>query len=345
MVRKCLSDGTERTYRYANGHRLSGEPGSDEYIRSLWAAAHQGGAGVVRRETLSDLLGDFERSPEFVAGRTKHTRYQRERALRHISRILGEVSTLDLNNERIIDVLHDYRDGMASKPAMADYRIETLRLALDWAVKRRKIKVNHAASIDKLHRSPDRSKKILTADQLDHLLPHLSQEGQDLIALALLTGARSGDLAALEWDNLKDGWLCYLQSKTGGAVELPVFCLPALESLLERLPRRSKFILTTEGGRRWTRRVINKRWIEGIEEAFGEDIDRHFHDLRGTCATRLFNAGCTEIEVSAITGHAFTRGSLGRYASPNREHAENAYRKLARYLDEGRGKVIRLVRS
>lgn len=269
--------------------------------------------------------------------------------MRHVVMALGDVETADLNNERIIDVLHDYRDGMASKPAMADYRIETLRLALDWAVKRRKIKVNHAASIGKLHRSPDRSKKILTPEMLDKLFNVMSVEEQNLVLLASLTGARISDLAKLEWADLSNGWLCCQPSKTRGTtgvvVELPVFCLPLLESLLERLPHRSERILTTEQGKPWSRRLADKRWCDAIRKAFGEDIDRHFHDLRGTCATRLFNAGCTEIEVSAITGHAFTRGSLGRYASPNREHAENAYRKLARYLDEGRGKVIQLRRT
>lgn len=348
-VRKELADGTQTTYRYANGVRLRGEPGSDEYNRSLWKAAHSARAGNDRVQTLRDLLEDFRRSPEFAASRGKWTRYQRERAIRHIAAKLGNIEAADLNNERIIDVLHDYRDGMADKPAMADYRIATLKLALAWAVKRRKIKVNHAAGIEKLHRSGDRSKKILTPDMLDHLTPTMTQEEQDLVGMALLTGARSADMAALEWENLKDGWLCYQPTKTEGStgvvVELPVFALPALESLLERLPRRSERILTTETRTPWTSHNITRRWRLAIKRAFGEDIDRHFHDLRGTCATRLFNAGCTEIEVAAITGHSFTKGSLGKYASPNREHAENAYRKLARYLDTERGKVVAFKRA
>jgi hypothetical protein len=62
----------------------------------------------------------------------------------------------------------------------------------------------------------------------------------------------------------------------------------------------------------------------------------HWHDLRGTCIQGLSDAGCTEDEQAAISGHSLAgrgRSQLGNYKQISRTLAERAYGKWAAAMD------------
>jgi integrase len=85
-----------------------------------------------------------------------------------------------------------------------------------------------------------------------------------------------------------------------------------LKAMLAATPRRSEFILLNSDGRPWTEDGFRSSWAKGckkagigkaIAKATGNlDADRTFHDLRGTAVTRLAVVGCTEAEISYLTG-------------------------------------------
>ena len=58
--------------------------------------------------------------------------------------------------------------------------------------------------------------------------------------------------------------------------------------------------------------------------------DLHFHDLRGTAVTMLAEAGCSNAEIAAITGHSLTHVEtiLVKYMSLTRDLARSAMTKL-----------------
>jgi hypothetical protein len=60
----------------------------------------------------------------------------------------------------------------------------------------------------------------------------------------------------------------------------------------------------------------------------------HFHDLRGTAITMLAEAGCTPLEVAAITGHTFKHVThiLETYLSRTRRLADAAILKFEKRL-------------
>ncbi len=62
-------------------------------------------------------------------------------------------------------------------------------------------------------------------------------------------------------------------------------------------------ILRNTRGQPWTSDGFRASWGKAFEEAKLADSDLHFHDLRGTAVTRLALAGCTPIQIRAITGH------------------------------------------
>ena len=61
--------------------------------------------------------------------------------------------------------------------------------------------------------------------------------------------------------------------------------------------------------------------------------DLTFHDLRGTGLQLMAEAGCTEMEMAAISGHAGTQSKLSNYIGRSRELALSAYQKWDQRLN------------
>lgn len=135
-------------------------------------------------------------------------------------------------------------------------------------------------------------------------------------------------------------------------MHLPIYALPPFHKLLEQLKAKAEgeFILTTMTGLPWKRTYLTERFIAERERVFGADFDRHAHDLRGTVSTKLIDAGCTDREVSAITGHVTAEAlhdrarSLSAYVKRTRLQAINAYTKWYNAEFAPRGEVVELPR-
>lgn len=90
------------------------------------------------------------------------------------------------------------------------------------------------------------------------------------------------------------------QRKTRAAVLIP--CTSDLRAILDETPRIGKMILVNSEGQPWTSGAIQKAMGDAKRRAGIEGLT--FHDLRGTAVTRLAEAGCTNAEISSITGHS-----------------------------------------
>jgi integrase len=152
------------------------------------------------------------------------------------------------------------------------------------------------------------------------------------LLLALWTGQRQGDLLRLPWSAYDGKHIRIRQSKTGMRVVIPVG--GPLKAALDAAPKRSPIILTTVDGKPWTGAGFRKSWTTACRRAGVVGVT--FHDLRGTAVTRLAVEGCTEAEISAISGHSLrdVRSILdAHYLHRDPALAESAIRKL-----EGRTK-------
>ena len=49
-----------------------------------------------------------------------------------------------------------------------------------------------------------------------------------------------------------------------------------------------------------------------------EADDLHWQDLRGTLVSLLAEAGCTDVQIAAITGHSVARSQVGGYLNMGR---------------------------
>lgn len=280
---------------------------------------------------MAQIIRAYSASPEFNK-LAEGVRADRRRYLARIEERLGWMAAEDLNAKRATGEFYALRDEWQHKPPTADAMMATLATMLAWAERRDMVDLNRAARIERLADPADRADMIWTEEDQARFLDGCRD---DLIApfkIALWTGIRLGDLTRLTWDNYDGQWLVFRPSKTAKRlprlrVHIPVFLYPPLAELLGGLERvKGGPILQTRRLRAWTPRSLQAAEQRRRDEA---GIDLHWHDLRGTCITRLAEAGCTDAEVASISGHRLGGGSmLGDYTARTRQLAAGAYRKL-----------------
>jgi integrase len=101
---------------------------------------------------------------------------------------------------------------------------------------------------------------------------------QDVLALALLTGLRQGDLRALRREALREDGIYVAEGKTGR--RRVIGWTDAMRFFVRRALARTKcdYVLSNKFGRGWT--------LGGLQTAIKRlAVDWHFHDLRAKAAS------------------------------------------------------------
>jgi integrase len=126
-------------------------------------------------------------------------------------------------------------------------------------------------------------------------------------ALILYTGQRVSDACRLGWPDANG--FRVRQQKTGAALIVPVH--PALAAVLEATPKRGLVVMLTEYGQPFSTRGFGNLVSDAIRKA-GLPSRCVAHGLRKAAARRLAEAGATEKQIAAITGHK-TLAEVERY--------------------------------
>ena len=113
----------------------------------------------------------------------------------------------------------------------------------------------------------------------------------------------------MRWDAITGGLLAVKQGKTGKRLSIPLH--KNLRVVVDAIPRRAVTILTSTEGRPWTQGGFQTTWREKRPEAV-RAAGLVFHGLRKSAVVTLLEAGCTDAEVSAITGQS--RAMVEHYA-------------------------------
>jgi integrase len=220
-------------------------------------------------------------------------------------------------------VVLEYRDSLADKPATANYRMAVLRRLFSFAVDRGYAQVNNAAKPKKFKTG---THAAWTMEQLEKFQGTKEIGMLSGFYLALFTGQRQADIVKCSWASVKDGKIEVRQQKTGKFLLIPMHA--QLKDFLDRLKllqsKRLEKLMDAEGERAKRRnepqRAVNasvaivsrddglpyKR--DHFSHAFKDAMDALgiagvvFHGLRKNAARFLLQAGCTEHEVSSITG-------------------------------------------
>ena len=159
---------------------------------------------------------------------------------------------------------------------------------------------NPVSKVRKPKSPPGRDRRLLPREErliMRYCSNHPTGELQFIVALALETAMRQGELLKLHWEhiNLRSGIAHLPETKNGSKRDVPL-SLRARE-VFAKLGGKTKgrvFSYTSNGLKSAWRIMCQRLKIE----------DLHFHDLRHEACSRLFELNRLDImEIASITGH------------------------------------------
>lgn len=176
--------------------------------------------------------------------------------------------------------------------------------------------------------------RFLTAEECRGLLNACDEDFRFVVAAALLTGMRYGELIRLKVGDfkpdLKGVWV--KESKSGKPRFVPLNADGgALFNDLAAGKALASVLLIRADGKPWGRCHQIRRIREACERA-GIDPPISFHDLRHSYASLLVQSGVDLRVVADLLGHADTRMTMRHYAHLNDEIRRKAIDQLPSIL-------------
>lgn len=158
----------------------------------------------------------------------------------------------------------------------------------------------------KLGREANHRVRFLTSLEIERILSVANPRLWPVVAIALLTGMRRGEILGLTWENvdLANRRLYILQSKSGLPRELPIS--PKLANVLQGIGPKAKGSVVDLPV------IMLRRLFSEALKGSGIASFR-FHDLRHTFASHYVMAGGDLLTLSRLLGHTTTTMTL-RYA-------------------------------
>jgi integrase len=244
------------------------------------------------------------------------------RWLDHIAEHFGDLRIAQFERTaKIRPYIIRWRSQWANKPRTADLAIQVLSRVLSYATDTLgKLSGNPCEGIKTLYRV-DRSEIIWTAADINKLKQTCSPEIAHAVDLAAHTGLRVSDIIRLSWSHIGADEIVIATSKSRYRRSARVPLYDDLRDVLARIPKRAMTVLVNRRGHPWTAKTLSNTFTETKNAAGFAAL--HFHDLRGTAATRFYLAGLPEHIVADLMGW-------------EREHVAKI---IARYVD--RSAVIR----
>lgn len=282
--------------------KLPGDPmNRDGTPNEEWWAAYRKCMGepakVAKAGTFAALIEDYKASPEW---RELSSSSQRDygRYLDEVGRMWGKLMVVAVEPKHVLAL----RDSKADTPAGANYLLRTLSSVISWGIPRGYRSDNPCRHVRKLKIGEGYAP--WTWEQIAHFKEHVSKpELWHVAALALYSGQRQSDCLSAVWSDITGVTLSVMQQKTGKKLRVPAH--RDLAVVLEDIPKRAVTILSNTRGQPWT--------VDGFKSSWGKELDRPimhplkglvFHGLRKSAVVFLLEAGCTDAEVSAITGQS-----------------------------------------
>lgn len=225
------------------------------------------------------------------------------------------------NDPRMMPKVVQWRDSRRATPRTADIGVTVLRELLKFGRLHGRVTFNAAEGVPKLYRGSNRADIVWTAEDIDRFCWHAVRLDRpqliDVIWLASLTGLRRADLVTVNNANVYDHAIIKKALKVSRDKRRTAMMprIPELDALLHELATRNRAentgtLLVTSRGRPWTEggltgsfnAVRDAASIVHVDEATGERRRKHLHDVRGTFATRLIEAGLTDAQTAGIMG-------------------------------------------
>lgn len=287
---------------------LPGEPGSPEF-RKVHALALAGVPRKAKRparfeaRTLAAAWAEVRESQEWRKLKPISQGQQSKVAERFLAMPIapkeamtfGQMPFSGFRRPHVKAILKRYEHPHAAEAVLRFLRkLSLVALDLEWIendpthrVKFRPKLIGHRAWKDAEHTQFEARFPIGTRERLGY-------------ALALYTGQRRGDVAAMAPTDLADNAIAVKQDKTGVPLWIPVH--PELRAVLDVTDLTGPAIFTGAWGGRYTRESFGNFMADAIDKA-GLPADCRLHGLRKSAGRCLAEAGATTRMIMAVLGH------------------------------------------
>jgi integrase len=209
------------------------------------------------------------------------------------------------------------------KPATVNRELDCLKSILSKAVEWGKLLNSPARGIRRL-KVDNRRTRILTLKEQRRILEAAPRKMRALVTLALITGARAGELLGLRWEHVTEDALTFLETKNGRSRRIPLS--PAARAVLEALPRvpgRPYVFTNAKTEDRYTVNGALHVFRRAVRRAGIDTTDVTLHTLRHTALSRMIAEHIDDYTVMAVSGHSSTR-MLARYTHPTEARKADA---------------------
>jgi integrase len=209
---------------------------------------------------------------------------------------------------------HNSTAGKPVRPGTVNRELDTLRGILSKAVEWGKLLDTPMRAVKGL-KVDNRRTRILSEDEQLRLLAASPKKLEHMIRLALITGARIGELLVLRWDDITEADLTFLETKNGRSRRLPM--ATAIKAVLDKITRtRSPWVFTNPRTHEaYTPNGVAHVFKRALVRAGIDPADVSLHTLRHTALSRMIAMGLDDFTVMAISGHRSVR-MLERYTHP-----------------------------
>ena len=280
---------------------------------------------------------------------------------RHVCPRIGRLRVADVSVDDIARLVAELQTEGYAGSTITNILIPAGQV-FDRAVRRGLMATNPVRRLER-HERPriDRNEmRILDGDEITTLLQAARHPYRTLLATAIFTGLRSGELLGLQWQQLDfDKGLVRVRhqvDRTGQQQPLKtqkgrrdVLLTPALASLLREHRLRSPhsvadaYVFARDNGRPMHPDTVRRCGLQRTMLRAGLDQPGkpplRFHDLRHTYASLLIAQGVNVAFVSRQLGHASITTTLNVYTHLF-DHAEHAASVIER-LEDRFGDVLR----
>jgi integrase len=299
-MHKVTARGRVYWYAWRGGPRLRGEEGS----AAFWASYNEAiqSQRIPEAGRFRSLVTLYKASPDYqkLAPATKENWSP---WLDRIAEHFGDLSIAQFERpEKIRPIIRKWRNRYADRPRTADYGLQVLSRVCAHAVDPLgMLSGNPCIGIKQLY-SSNRSEIIWTDADIVRMKKTCSAEIAHAIDLASHTGLRLGDLLRCSWSHVGDDAIVITTGKSGHRREAIIPLFDGLKAVLASIPKRSTRVLTNSKLRPWARDGFSTVFNKAKHKAGMADANLHFHDLRGTAATRFYVAGLSERVIAEILG-------------------------------------------
>ncbi len=310
---------------------LTGTPYSDEFMRQYHEALSDTpppiGAERARPGTISALIMAYYRSAQFKNLSPVSQKNYRG-ILERFRRKKGNKPVARLERRHVAQMMGE----MAVTPSAANTFLKRLRTLMRFAIEIG-LRNDDPTRYIKPYKIRSGGYHTWSEDEIEAYVQRHPRGGKAHLAFALLlyTGSRRSDVVRLGHQHIDGDYLRVHQQKSGTVIDIPLHA--ELKAALRAIHRTDLTFLVTEYGHPFTANGFGNWFRKRCDEAGLPQCSAH--GLRKAAARRLAEAGCTDRQIMAITGHRSAQ-EVSRYVNEadQRRLADDAMTALERTKPE-----------